>query len=87
MNHSCDPNTWFVDDTLMVARRDIKKGEEVTYDYATSETAESFVLHCKCGTPNCRKAVRGTDYRMNEAVREQYGKHVMAHVRKGALEK
>jgi SET domain-containing protein len=30
----------------MVARRDIKKGEEVTYDYATSETAENFVLSC-----------------------------------------
>lgn len=84
MNHSCDPNTWFVDDALMVARRDIKTGEEITYDYATSETAESFVLHCKCGAPNCRQVVRGTDYRKNEAVRQQYGKHVMAHVYNGA---
>lgn len=81
MNHSCDPNTWFVDDATMVARRDIKTGEEITYDYATSETAESFGLpHCRCGAPNCRKVVRGTDYRRNPTLREQYGQHVMTHV-------
>ncbi|MDZ7290836.1 MAG: SET domain-containing protein-lysine N-methyltransferase [candidate division KSB1 bacterium] len=85
MNHSCDPNTWFIDDANMVARRDIKKGEEITYDYATSETAENFVLICNCGAPNCRKVVRGSDYRMNKSVREQYGEHVMRHVFNGAL--
>ena len=80
MNHSCDPNTWFVDDGLMVARRDIKKGEEITYDYATSETAETFVLPCNCGVPNCRKVVRGADYMTNRSLQGQYGRHVMAHV-------
>ena len=29
MNHSCDPNTWWVDDDTMIARRDIHPGEEV----------------------------------------------------------
>jgi hypothetical protein len=80
MNHSCDPNTWFVDDATMAARRDIKKGEEITYDYATSETAENFVMICQCGANDCRKVVKGTDYRLNESLRRRYGKHVMAHV-------
>ncbi len=29
-NHSCDPNTWWLDDETMTARRDIQPGEEVT---------------------------------------------------------
>jgi len=82
MNHSCDPNTWFIDDATMVARRDIKKGEEITYDYSTSETAENFVLHCHCGAPDCRRVVAGSDYRLNKSLQEKYGRHVMGHVRK-----
>lgn len=37
-NHSCDPTTWFVDDITMNARRDILPGEEITYDYSTTES-------------------------------------------------
>jgi hypothetical protein len=85
MNHSCNPNTWFIDDATMIARRNIQSGEEITYDYATSETAETYVLpHCNCGTPDCRQIVRGTDYRLLPAVREKYGSHVMAHVYRSA---
>jgi len=80
MNHSCDPNTWFINDATMVARRDIKKGEEVTYDYATSEIAANFVLPCNCGASDCRQIVHGSDYRLNESMREKYGKHVMAYM-------
>jgi len=81
MNHSCDPNTWFVDDSTMVARRDIKKGEEITYDYATSETAEDVVVpSCNCGSAICRKIVKGADYCLNPTLRQRYGKHVMSHV-------
>jgi len=87
MNHSCDANTWFVDDTQMVARRDIQKGEEITYDYATSEIDENYVLHCKCGAADCRKIVRGSDYRAQALVREKYGKHVMAHVAASAAKR
>lgn len=85
MNHSCDPNTWFVDDDLMVARRDIHPGEEITYDYATSESNENFVLHCQCGAKDCRQVVRGTDYRTNPSVQKRYGAHVMGHVRAEAV--
>jgi len=84
MNHSCDSNTWFIDDATMVARRDIKNGEEITYDYSTSEIAESYVLHCNCGAPDCRQIVRGLDYRRLPAVQGKYGRHVMAHVYRNA---
>jgi len=88
MNHSCGPNTWFVDDAQMVARRNIQSGAEITYDYATSETAATYVLpHCNCGAPDCRQIVRGSDYRLLPAVREKYGRHVMAHVYRSAYTK
>ncbi|MFT5198829.1 MAG: hypothetical protein ACI87O_001489 [Planctomycetota bacterium] len=48
MNHSCQPNTRFVD-RQVVALRDIAAREELTFDYNTTEweMAEAFV--CECG--------------------------------------
>ncbi|NUO83889.1 SET domain-containing protein-lysine N-methyltransferase [candidate division KSB1 bacterium] len=77
-NHSCDANTWFVNDHTMTARRDILPGEEVTYDYATSETDENFLMACGCGAANCRKIIRGTDHLLPE-VQAAYGSHMMQH--------
>lgn len=82
-NHSCDANTWFVNDHTMTARRDIMPGEEVTYDYATSETDENFFMACGCGAANCRKLIRGTDHLLPE-VRTAYGEHMMRHARESA---
>lgn len=77
-NHSCDPTTWFINDTTMTARRDILPGEEITYDYATSETDEDFILACGCGAAQCRKIIRGTDHLLPE-VQKAYGEHMMQH--------
>lgn len=80
MNHSCDPNTWFEADGSMAARRDIKIGEEITYDYATSESRPDFSLACRCGSAVCRGSVRGSDLKTLSDLRERYGSHIMAHV-------
>jgi SET domain-containing protein len=37
-------------DNELVAMRDIKKGEEIAYDYALTECHEAFRLNCRCGT-------------------------------------
>jgi hypothetical protein len=68
MNHSCAPNTAFVTDNLMTAMRDVEVGEEITYDYATSESETSghMPFTCGCGTPSCRGQVTGTDYLLPE---------------------
>jgi len=68
-NHSCDPNIWqeIDDDFVMTARRDIKKGEHVTYDYCTSETENSkqvgFAWKCRCGSRVCRGGLSGQEYK------------------------
>lgn len=56
INHSCDPNceTVIEDGKRIViqAIRDIKKGEEITYNYGYG--IENFREHpCRCGSENC----------------------------------
>lgn len=80
MNHSCDPNTWWADDKTMIARRDIQPGEELTYDYATTEITIPFEMHCRCGTPICRKIIRHTDYLAPEW-QERFGRYLPTHTR------
>jgi len=83
MNHSCDPTGWIVKSELskIVARRDIEKDEEITYDYATSESyewpfklADGETVKCLCGTSFCRGAVRPGDWKRDD-LRERYKGH------------
>ncbi len=45
INHSCDPNTWFegLDHT---ARRTIKRGEQITADYAMFNVDNMTAFDC-----------------------------------------
>jgi SET domain-containing protein len=54
-NHLCDANI-YVDNFCYVAKRDIKKGEEVGEDYSEDETP-GFKMKCNCGNKNCRKII------------------------------
>lgn len=81
MNHSCDPNTWWQDDDTMIARRDIQPGEEVTYDYATTELAIPFEMACRCGSDMCRGTITHRDY-LDSAWQKRFGEHLPAHTRK-----
>lgn len=55
-NHSCDPNAGIKGDVSLVAMRDIKKDEEITFDYSIV-TADNWTLECRCGAPSCRKII------------------------------
>jgi SET domain-containing protein len=56
VNHSCDANT-YADDFCDIAKRDIRKGEEITADYSeTMGIGEAMV--CACGSKSCRKVIR-----------------------------
>ena len=52
MNHSCDPATVSVGSSLEIARRDLRRGDEVTCDYGTLNLTGA--LRCLCGAPACR---------------------------------
>lgn len=58
-NHSCSPNTAY-EGLNVYATRPIRRGEELTLDYATmmDDTLEPFP--CQCGESCCRGWIRGT---------------------------
>lgn len=65
INHSCEPNCFSRVVTcgqearvVIAALRDIKAGEELTYDYRFSGEE---LLACCCGSRSCRKIVNSLD--------------------------
>jgi len=73
-NHSCDPNTWWVDPYTVTARRDINSGEELTLDYATITDDPSFAMACSCRSAICRGQVTGRDWQLPQ-LQVAYGLH------------
>ena len=71
LNHSCDPNVWFVGDVL-VTRRVVAADEELTYDYSTGST--EVTLFCHCETYRCRQAIAGDDWRIPQ-LQQRYAGH------------
>jgi len=79
MNHSCDPSAWWLSYGMLTARRDIEPGEEVTYDYSTTDITLSYKMECLCGSRNCRGIVTNKDY-LKPEFQKVYAGHLPAHV-------
>lgn len=75
MNHSCNPNCVVITDELWIAARDIALDEEVTYDYAVSETTDSthMPFDCRCGASCCRGRITGEDCLKPEVIAKYAG--------------
>lgn len=71
VNHSCSPNAGLSGQISLVSMRDIKPGEEITYDYAMSDGSDYDEFDCSCGAPECRGHVGGKDWR-NETLWTRY---------------
>ena len=63
LNHSCDPNCGIKDRFKIVAMRDIEPDEEITFDYAMSESYY-YSMRCLCGSEKCRKIITGDDWKI-----------------------
>jgi hypothetical protein len=80
INHSCDATVWFhPTENKFLARRDIKKGEEVTYDYGTTECNPKWGMNCLCGLSCCRGRITGDDWK-NPEFRERFKGHFFGGV-------
>lgn len=55
LNHSCNANILFCDMGFDIVVKDIKKGEEATYDYRV--LYDNLNMPCHCGEVNCCKIV------------------------------
>ena len=70
INHSCEPNCGIKNKIKIVAMRDVKKGEWLTFDYDMTEDSD-WVMKCRCGNKNCRKVIRGFRF-LPEERRKKY---------------
>jgi SET domain-containing protein len=74
-NHSCEPNAGIRGQIFLVAMRNIKAGEEVTFDYAMtlcdSKNAQPYRLKCLCGRKTCRGVVTDNDWK-NKELQKKY---------------
>jgi SET domain-containing protein len=97
-NHCCDPSA-YVKETdgvrYLVARRDIKAGEEITCDYSIDNWGDVW-WQCDCGSARCRKTVYNDFFRLpleiqieylpylTQAYRERFREQVEELIRKAA---
>jgi hypothetical protein len=58
INHSCDPNTGFSrNDLVLYSLRDISANEELCWDYSTSISEQGWSLTCFCESKDCRRVI------------------------------
>jgi hypothetical protein len=57
LNHSCAPNAYFGPKRQLFALHPIHKGEEITFDYSTSEVDPQWTMACDCRAVGCRRGL------------------------------
>ncbi len=59
INHSCEPNCCLRHVSDLYAMRDIRPGEELTYDYATTVGMNDEInMACNCQSLHCRQQIK-----------------------------
>ncbi len=81
VNHSCDPNAGLVGQIALVALRDVRVGEEICFDYATSDGSRYDEFECHCGGKTCRHHVTGDDWKLPELQR-RYAGHFSPYIQR-----
>ncbi len=80
MNHACDPST-AIRERAVLALRDIAVGEDVTFDYNTTEWDMAEPFACRCGGPGCVGTVRGARHL---TAAQRAARSLPAYLREGA---
>lgn len=79
INHSCEPNTGLKNQVELITIKDVKAGEEITFDYAICESLmESF--ECRCRAQNCRKLITKDDWQ-SKNLQEKYGAYFSPYLK------
>jgi len=71
LNHSCAPNGYMnTAEFTFRALRNIQAGEEITFNYLSTESEMAVPFECICGSSNCFGLIRGRNF-LNRAQAEQ----------------
>lgn len=62
INHSCNPNAGIKKNVNLIALKNIKKDDEIRFDYSTTMDEDSWTMKCKCHKKNCRKIIKDFKY-------------------------
>ncbi len=81
INHSCEPNCGITGTSSVLALRDIEIGEELTFDYAMSDSSEYDEFSCACGKENCRAKITGMDWQ-NKDLQTKYQNYFSSYIEK-----
>ena len=90
INNSCNPNILVKHKTIakssFYAMRDIKKEEELTYEYGANALDQigksTWVMKCRCGSKNCRKKIPGDFFKQPIAIQKKYFKYLPASIKR-----
>jgi hypothetical protein len=84
LNHSCDPNVILdTKNMLMIACRDIEKGEELSFFYPSTEWEMNAPFICLCGATNCIHVVAGARFLPLSTLETHY---LSPHIREMMIE-
>ena len=62
VNHCCQPTCGLSGQITLVALRRIQPGEEITFDYATTDSSAFLEFPCACSKSPCRQRVACDDW-------------------------
>jgi hypothetical protein len=64
INHSCEPNLGLDGPISLRVMREILPGDELSFDYAMTDSTPLLEFDCTCGAALCRGRVTGEDWRL-----------------------
>lgn len=63
INHSCEPSAYFnITDRVLIAAKNLEPGDEITFNYNTTEYDMVAPFQCRCGSANCYGEIKGFKY-------------------------
>lgn len=67
VNHSCNPNCHIeFDPPRLISSQYIEKGDQITFNYLTTEWELAEPFKCRCNSNNCFEKIKGFKYLENE---------------------
>ena len=81
INHSCEPNCGIAGTSSVQAIRDIEIDEELTFDYAMSDSSQYDEFICACEKEKCREKITGLDWQ-NKDLQTKYRNYFSSYIEK-----
>jgi len=81
LNHSCEPNCGAYGTSSVISLSEIAIGEELTFDYAMTDSSEYDQFDCACGKLDCRVKITGKDWQ-NTEIQKKYNNYFNSFIAK-----